>query len=56
VRTDIDIRRDVEDEVRWDPEIDATDIAVTLNSGVVTPAVSFPVTYRNSRQKSTQSV
>jgi osmotically-inducible protein OsmY len=35
---DADIRRDVEDELRWDPDIDATDIAVTVKSGVVTLA------------------
>jgi osmotically-inducible protein OsmY len=35
MRMDADIRRDVEDELRWDPEIDATDIAVTVRSGVV---------------------
>jgi hypothetical protein len=28
MRSDSDIRRDVEDELRWDPEIDPTDIAV----------------------------
>jgi osmotically-inducible protein OsmY len=38
MRSDNDIRRDVEDELRWDPDIDATDIAVTVNSGVVTLA------------------
>jgi osmotically-inducible protein OsmY len=38
MRLDSDIRRDVEDELRWDPDIDATDIAVSVNSGVVTLA------------------
>src|SRR5882762_3256308 len=38
MRSDSDIRRDVEDELRWDPDIDATDIAVTANNGVVTLA------------------
>jgi osmotically-inducible protein OsmY len=38
MRNDNDIRRDVEDELRWDPDIDGTDIAVTVNSGVVTLA------------------
>jgi osmotically-inducible protein OsmY len=36
MRSDSDIRRDVEDELRWDPEIDPTDIAVSVNNGVVT--------------------
>jgi len=35
MRRDSDIRRDVEDELRWDPDIDATDIAVAVNNGVV---------------------
>lgn len=36
MRSDSDIRRDVEDELRWDPQIDPTDIAVGVNKGVVT--------------------
>jgi osmotically-inducible protein OsmY len=38
MRSDSDIRRDVEDELRWDPQIDATDIAVSVKNGVVTLA------------------
>ena len=38
MRSDSDIRRDVEDELRWDPDLDPTDIAVSVNSGVVTLA------------------
>jgi osmotically-inducible protein OsmY len=38
MRTDSDIRRDVEDELRWDADIDATNIAVTVRNGVVTLA------------------
>ena len=38
MRADIDIKRDVEDELRWDPDVDATDIAVTVKNGVVTLA------------------
>jgi len=34
--TDTDIRRDVEAELHWDPDIDATDIAVAVKDGVVT--------------------
>ena len=38
MRSDSDIKRDVEDELRWDPDIDSTDIAVTVKNGVVTLA------------------
>ena len=38
MRSDSDIRRDVEDELRRDPQIDPTDIAVGVYSGVVTLA------------------
>jgi osmotically-inducible protein OsmY len=38
MRSDSDIKRDVEDELRWDPDIDATDIALAVKSGVVTLA------------------
>jgi osmotically-inducible protein OsmY len=36
MRSDIDIKRDVEAELRWNPDIDATDIAVSVKNGVVT--------------------
>lgn len=36
MRLDSDIKRDVEDELRWDPSLDATDIAVAVHNGVVT--------------------
>jgi osmotically-inducible protein OsmY len=38
MRSDSDIKRDVEDELRWDPDIDATDIGVNVTNGVVTLA------------------
>ena len=38
MRLDSDIKRDVEDELRSDPDIDASDIAVAVNDGVVTLA------------------
>jgi osmotically-inducible protein OsmY len=38
MRLDSDIKRDVEDELRWDPDIDATDIALSVHNGVVTLA------------------
>lgn len=36
MRLDSDIKRDVEDELRWDPDIDATDVGLTVRNGVVT--------------------
>jgi osmotically-inducible protein OsmY len=36
MKTDEEIRRDVEAELRWDPDLDATDIAVAVKNGVVT--------------------
>jgi osmotically-inducible protein OsmY len=36
MRSDIDIKRDVEAELRWNPDIDATDIAVSVKDGIVT--------------------
>jgi osmotically-inducible protein OsmY len=38
MRSDSDIKRDVEDELRWDPDLDGTDIAIAVKSGVVTLA------------------
>jgi osmotically-inducible protein OsmY len=36
MRTDSDIKRDVEAELKWDPDIDSTDIGVAVKDGVVT--------------------
>lgn len=38
MRSDLDIKRDVEAELRWNPDIDPTDIAVAVKAGVVTLA------------------
>jgi Asp-tRNA(Asn)/Glu-tRNA(Gln) amidotransferase A subunit family amidase len=38
MRTDADIERDVKEELKWDPDLDATDIAI----GTGFPAVTFP--------------
>jgi osmotically-inducible protein OsmY len=35
MRSDSEIKKDVEDELHWDPDIDATDIAVAVKKGVV---------------------
>ena len=36
MKTDSELRRDVERELEWDPSIDARDIAVAVKNGVVT--------------------
>ena len=38
MRTDQDIQEDVEQELQWDPDLDAIDIAVSVKNGVVTLA------------------
>ena len=37
MKSDIDIKRDLEEELRLNPDIDATDIAVAVKNGVVLP-------------------
>jgi osmotically-inducible protein OsmY len=36
IRTDAEIKKDVEAELRWNPSIDHTDVAVAVKNGVVT--------------------
>jgi osmotically-inducible protein OsmY len=36
MRSDSEVERDVKDELAWDPDLDATDIAVSVKKGVVT--------------------
>jgi osmotically-inducible protein OsmY len=36
MRSDSEIERDVKEELQWDPDLDATDIAVSVKDGVVT--------------------
>ena len=38
MKSDRQIELDVKDELQWDPDLDATDIAVTVKKGVVTLA------------------
>jgi len=38
MRPDADIERDVKEELKWNPDLDATDIAVSVKKGVVTLA------------------
>ncbi|MGF6272384.1 osmotically-inducible protein OsmY [Massilia sp. UYP11] len=42
MKTDDEIKRDVEAELRYDPDIDPTNIAVSVKSGVVTLAGFIP--------------
>jgi len=48
MRLDSDVRRDVEDELRSDPDIDATDIAVAVKDGSVT-LTGFVRSFRQRR-------
>jgi osmotically-inducible protein OsmY len=36
MRSDSEIKRDVEAELRWEPEIDSSDVAVSVKDGIVT--------------------
>ena len=36
MRADSDIKRDVEEELKWEPNVDTTDIAVAVKNGIVT--------------------
>ena len=38
MRLDSEIERDVKDELQWDPDLDATDIAISVKTGVVSLA------------------
>lgn len=42
MKPDSEIKKDVEAELQWDPDVDATDIAVTVKNGVVTLAGFAP--------------
>ncbi len=45
MKTDAEIKRDVEAELHWDPEIDDTDIAVKTTNAIVT-LTGFVNSYR----------
>jgi osmotically-inducible protein OsmY len=36
MKSDSDIKREVEQELKWDPDLDTTDIAINVKNGVVT--------------------
>jgi osmotically-inducible protein OsmY len=48
MRSDSDIKRDVEEELKWEPNVDATDIAVAFKNGVVT-LTGFVRSYAHKR-------
>jgi osmotically-inducible protein OsmY len=54
MRSDEDVKRDVEQELRWDPDIDATDVAVTVHNGVVT-LTGFVRSYSQKYQAETDA-
>ena len=47
--TEEEIRRNIEQELQWDPDVDATDIAVNVKGGVVT-LMGFARTYTQRMQ------
>src|SRR5258705_2207637 len=49
MQLDSDIKRDVEDELRSDPDIDATDIAIVVKDGTVT-LTGFVRSFRQRRR------
>jgi osmotically-inducible protein OsmY len=49
MKTDSELKRDVELELNWDPDIDSTDIAVNAKNGVVT-LTGFVRSYRQKLQ------
>jgi osmotically-inducible protein OsmY len=49
MRSDSEIKRDVEDELRWDPDLDESDIAVAAKDGVVT-LTGFVKSYKDKWQ------
>jgi hypothetical protein len=49
MKSDSDLKRAVEDELQWDPDIDATDIAVAVKDGIVT-LTGFVRRYKHKRQ------
>ena len=42
MRSDSEVERDVRDELKWDPDLNADDIAVSVKNGVVTLAGFVP--------------
>ena len=49
MRTDDDIKRDVENELKWDPDIDSSDIGIAVKDGAVTLS-GFARSFRQRRK------
>ncbi len=49
MKTDADIKRDVEAELQWTPDVDQTDIAVKITGGAVTLTGYVPNDFQKSR-------
>jgi osmotically-inducible protein OsmY len=49
MRSDTEIKKDVEDELRWEPDIDPTDVGVAVKDGVVT-LTGYVRSYSQKRQ------
>jgi hypothetical protein len=49
MRTDSEIKKDAEDELRWDPDIDATDVAVAVHNGVSRSPALYAVICKRRR-------
>jgi osmotically-inducible protein OsmY len=49
MRTDDDIKRDVENELKWDPDIDSSDIGIAVKDGAVTLS-GFVRSFRQRRK------
>jgi osmotically-inducible protein OsmY len=54
MRTDGDIKRDVEEELKYDPDVDSTDIGVAVKNGVVT-LTGFVSSYSQKLQAETDA-
>jgi osmotically-inducible protein OsmY len=49
MRTDSDVKRDVEDELKYDPAVDSTDIGISVKNGVVS-LTGFVASYSQKLQ------
>jgi osmotically-inducible protein OsmY len=49
MKTDSDVKRDVEDEIKYDPFVDSTDIALSVKNGVVS-LMGYACDYRQKLQ------